>query len=230
MSTRAMQHEALMEIEKHRPRLAYRGLDHDCFDGPSIEERQSLIHDYLSENYEPLGRVEDIEFLWRKGEEPRPARKGLQISVDANRDYQIESASAGKCFQFAGDPSADGRELQVHRCTDSAAQRFRFDPLPDGAFKIRLADSKKCVDVEGWSQKDGAAVKGFTCHGLANQAWRILGVGTDTVRLVVQHSGKVLDVWLAAGADASPVKQMVWNDVLNQQFRLRLLEREQEAR
>jgi hypothetical protein len=66
--TPAMQREAIAEIERRQPRLAYRG-DHGFDDLPNAE-RQPLINAYLEAHYEPIGKVEEIEFLWRKGAKP----------------------------------------------------------------------------------------------------------------------------------------------------------------
>jgi hypothetical protein len=67
--TPAMQREAIAEIEREQPRLAYRGLSHG-FDDLENVQRQPLINAYLESHYEPIGKVEDIEFLWRKGAKP----------------------------------------------------------------------------------------------------------------------------------------------------------------
>jgi hypothetical protein len=218
-TTPAMQREAIAEIENRKPRLAYRGVDHD-FDGLLNGDRQPLMQDYLLANYEPLGRDEEIEFLWRKGAEPRPVPRDLQLTVDAQRDYQIESVSARKCVQFADAPSVEGGDAQIRPCDKSDAQRFQFEPRSNNRYRIRLAGSKKCLDVEASSRNDGTAVKGFWCHENANQEWRIVGGDEGTVRLVAQHSGKVLDVWYKATADGSPLKQVHWRGGSNQQFRL----------
>jgi len=64
--TPAMQLEAITEIERRQPRLAYRGVGHG-FDDTENKDRQWLIRQYLEEHYESIGRVEEIEFMWRKG-------------------------------------------------------------------------------------------------------------------------------------------------------------------
>ncbi len=219
-TTPAMQREAIAEIDRRQPRLAYRGVGHD-FDGVLTAERQHLMQEYLEAHYEPLGRDEDLEFLWRKDAGPRPIPRDLQITVDAQRDYHIESVSAGKCVQFADAPSAQGGVAHIQTCDQSDAQSFRFDPQPDGAYQIRLAGTEKCLDIEAWSKNDGTAVKGFHCHNGSNQQWRIVGVDAQTVRLMAQHSGKGLDVWFNATTDGTPLKQVRWKGSRNQQFRLR---------
>jgi hypothetical protein len=65
--TPALQREAIAQIEQRHPRLVYLGVGHG-FDDTENKDRQWLINGYLRENYEPIGKVEDIEFLWRKGE------------------------------------------------------------------------------------------------------------------------------------------------------------------
>jgi hypothetical protein len=161
--------------------------------------------------------------LYVRGRGPEP--RDPKVQIDPKSDYLIESASANKCMQFSGAPSADSFEPQIWACSKSAAQHFHFDILSDGYYRIRLAGANKCLEVAGGSQDDGAAVKGVAWSGEAQQQWQVLAVDEATVRLMARHSDKALDVWQEKTEDGAPLKQMDWKGSSNQRFRLRVVDR-----
>jgi hypothetical protein len=158
--------------------------------------------------------------LYVRGRPPEP--RDPKVPIDPKSDYLIESASANKCMQFSGVPTADSFEAQIWACSQSPAQLFHFDILPDGYYRIRLAGANKCLAVADGSQDDGAAVKGVAWGGEAQQQWQVLAVDDGTVRLLARHSDKALDVWQEKTEDGAPLKQMEWKGSSNQRFRLRV--------
>lgn len=155
----------------------------------------------------------------------RPEPQDPNVKIEPHRDYQIESVSAGKCVQLTGGPGAEGGEAQLRTCDRSDAQRFRFDLLADGAYRIRRAGSNQCLAVADGSQNDGAALRGARWNGDLQQQWLVLAVGEGTVRLMVRHSDKAMDVWREETADGAEVRQVSWKDSANQQFRLSVVDR-----
>lgn len=160
--------------------------------------------------------------FYRKGKRPEP--RDPQVMIDSKSDYRLESVSAGKCVQLASAPAGENREAQIGTCSESADQRFHFDLLPDGFYRIRLAGANQCLDVVDGSQNDGASVKGVTWAGTPHQQWQVLAAG-DSVRLMARHSDKALDLWQEKTEDGAPLKQMFWKGSRNQQFRLQAVDR-----
>ncbi len=154
----------------------------------------------------------------------RPEPRDPQVAIEPHRDYRIESVSANKCVRITDAPPDGEGDAQLWTCDDSAAQRFRFDPLAEGFYGIRLSGSNRCLHVAGGSRDNGAALRGATWTGDLHQHWQVLGVGADAVRLEARHSEKVIDVWLEKTTDGAELKQMFWKGSRNQQFRLRLVE------
>jgi hypothetical protein len=127
---------------------------------------------------------------------------------------------SGKAVDISGASTNSGAELIQWDWHDQLNQRFRFDALDDGCYRIAAQHSGKVLDVEGASTAAGARIIQWDWNGGDNQRFRLEPLQGGGVRLVAKHSGKVLDVTGASTASGARLIQWDWNGGANQQFRL----------
>ncbi|MFC5219012.1 ThuA domain-containing protein [Streptomyces coerulescens] len=104
----------------------------------------------------------------------------------------------GLCLDVQGGNSADGTQVQVHTCTDAAAQTWTRSEQT-----LRALD--KCLDVSGASTENGAKIQLYRCNNTGAQNWVHRADGT----LVNPSSGKCLDV--KDGLAVSGTKVQLWS-------------------
>ena len=73
---------------------------------------------------------------------------------------------------MAGASTANGAKVQLWDCSFSAAQRWRFEDMGGGSYRIRNPNANKCLDVAGNSTADRANVQLWDCGTGDNQRWR----------------------------------------------------------
>ncbi|MEU1365419.1 PQQ-dependent sugar dehydrogenase [Streptomyces sp. NPDC005803] len=97
----------------------------------------------------------------------------------------------GKCVDVAGAATADGTQIQLYTCNQTAAQRWVVGT--DGT----LRSLGKCMDVSGGGSADGTKVQLYGCNGSGAQKWSPGADGT----LRNPQSGKCLDAEGVSSAD-----------------------------
>ncbi|MEU3250664.1 ThuA domain-containing protein [Streptomyces sp. NPDC006997] len=97
----------------------------------------------------------------------------------------------GKCLDVSGGNTADGTQIQIWTCNNTAAQTWT---LP-GDNTLRALG--KCLDVNGGGTADGTKIQLWTCNGTGAQQW------------VPQADGTVRNPQSAKCLDASGG---TWND------------------
>jgi hypothetical protein len=127
---------------------------------------------------------------------------------------------SGRALDISGASTASGARLIQWDWHDQLHQRFRFDPLDDGHYRIMVQHSGKALDVEGASTAAGARIIQWDWHGGDNQRFRLEPLQGGGARLVAKHSGKVLDVTGASTGNGAQLIQWDWHGGDNQQFRL----------
>ncbi|QRK88020.1 RICIN domain-containing protein [Saccharopolyspora erythraea] len=118
-------------------------------------------------------------------------------------------------------PGSNGTRITQQAWDDGIYQRFRFDPLGDGYYRIANHMNGKVLDVDAGSTADGARIVAWSWHGGDNQRFRLEPLGNGEVRLVAKHSGKALDVHNASTADGGEIVQWSWHGGANQRFHMR---------
>ncbi|WP_198168282.1 PQQ-dependent sugar dehydrogenase [Herbidospora yilanensis] len=113
----------------------------------------------------------------------------------------------GKCLDVRGGATADGTQVQIYTCNNSAAQTWTRTGQTFRALG-------KCLDVSGASTANGAKIQIYTCNGTNAQNWT---VGSDgTIRNV--GSAKCLDVTGSSTADSTVVSQQTCTAAANQKW------------
>ncbi|GAA1023351.1 glycosyl hydrolase [Acrocarpospora pleiomorpha] len=115
----------------------------------------------------------------------------------------------GKCLDVRGAATADGTQIQIYTCNNTAAQTWTRTGQTFRALG-------KCLDVSGGSVADGAKIQLYTCNGTAAQNWTANADGT------IRNAGsaKCLDVTGGNTADSTPVQQMTCTVAANQKWTL----------
>ncbi|MFJ1930723.1 MULTISPECIES: ThuA domain-containing protein [unclassified Streptomyces] len=97
----------------------------------------------------------------------------------------------GKCVDVAGAASADGTQIQLYTCNQSAAQKWTVGT------DSTLRALGKCMDVSGGGSVNGTKVQLYGCNGSGAQKWTAGADGT----LRNPQSGKCLDAEGVSSAD-----------------------------
>ncbi|NUS54935.1 MAG: hypothetical protein HOV66_08725 [Streptomycetaceae bacterium] len=102
----------------------------------------------------------------------------------------------GKCLDARGGKSADGTQVQIYKCNNTAAQSWILNA--DGSINIL----GKCLDNYSNKSVDKNKIQLYTCNGSAAQKWAVNAKG----QIVHVASGKVLDVTGGKTADGTAVQ------------------------
>ena len=90
-------------------------------------------------------------------------------------EFALLNRASKRVLDVAGGSFADGANVQQYVWNNSAAQRWRIEPvgnLTHGAVQIVNQRSGKCLDVNDRSTATGANIHQWQCHGQENQQWR----------------------------------------------------------
>jgi hypothetical protein len=113
----------------------------------------------------------------------------------------------GKCLDVRGASSADGTQVQIFTCNNTAAQTWTRTGQT-------LRALGKCLDVSGASTANGAKIQLWTCNGTGAQNWVPQANGT----LMNTNSNKCLDVLGSSTADSTIVQLFTCSGAANQQW------------
>ncbi|MEV0578023.1 ThuA domain-containing protein [Streptomyces sp. NPDC050392] len=97
----------------------------------------------------------------------------------------------GKCVDVAAAASADGTQIQLYTCNQSAAQKWTVGT------DSTLRALGKCMDVSGGGSANGTKIQLYGCNGSGAQKWTAGADGT----LRNPQSGKCLDAEGVSSAD-----------------------------
>jgi hypothetical protein len=134
----------------------------------------------------------------------------------------VTSQQSGKILDIAGGPAATGAGAVLQQwqiIPDAPNQRFRFEQLSDGSYRIRARHSNKVLDVAGGSPDNGAGLIQWDWHGGANQRFDVADLGDGFVRITARHSGRVLDVTGFSRDNGARIIQWDWHGGANQRWR-----------
>jgi hypothetical protein len=127
---------------------------------------------------------------------------------------------SGRALDIMSSSQGNGGELIQWDWHDGLNQRFRFDPLDDGYYRISPQHSGKVLDVAEASTAAGARIIQWDWHGGNNQRFSLEPLPGGGARLVAKHSGKVLDVNASGAGNGARLIQWDWHGGNNQRFRL----------
>lgn len=137
-------------------------------------------------------------------------------ALTPNEAGLITQYQNGHCLQPAS--NSQGANVRQDLCTGASNQRFSFEPMGDGSYRIRHADTGLCVDVSGGSTGNGANLILWGCGGQNNQRWTADETAASHLRLISRHSGKCVDVPNGTDARQTNIIQYDCNRGFNQEF------------
>ena len=93
-----------------------------------------------------------------------------------------------------GASTANGARVQLYSSNNTNAQKYRFESIGNGTYKIVNVNSGKVLDVSGGSTANGAALQQYTSNNTVAQQWTVRNYGSGKVALVSVNANKAVDI------------------------------------
>lgn len=90
--------------------------------------------------------------------------------------------------------TANGARVQLYSSNNTNAQKYRFESIGNGTYKIVNVNSGKVLDVSGGSTANGAALQQYTNNNTVAQQWTVRNYGSGKVALVSVNANKAVDI------------------------------------
>lgn len=90
--------------------------------------------------------------------------------------------------------TANGACVQLYSSNNTNAQKYRFESIGNGTYKIINANSGKVLDVAGGSTANGAALQQYTSNNTVAQQWTVRNYGSGKIALVSVNANKAVDI------------------------------------
>ena len=90
--------------------------------------------------------------------------------------------------------TANEVRVQLYSSNNTNAQKYRFESIGNGTYKIINANSGKVLDVSGGSTANGAALQQYTSNNTVAQQWTVRNYGSGKVALVSVNANKAVDI------------------------------------
>ena len=94
----------------------------------------------------------------------------------------------------AGASTANGARVQLYSSNNTNAQKYRFESIGNGTYKIVNINSGKMLDVAGGSTANGAALQQYTSNNTVAQQWTVRNYGSGKIALVSVNANKAVDI------------------------------------
>lgn len=93
-----------------------------------------------------------------------------------------------------GASMANGTRVQLYSSNNTNAQKYRFESIGNGTYKIVNINSGKVLDVSGGSTANGAALQQYASNNTVAQQWTVRNYGSGKVALVSVNANKAVDI------------------------------------
>ena len=93
-----------------------------------------------------------------------------------------------------GASTANGARVQLYSSNNTDAQKYRFESIGNGTYKIVNVNSGKVLDVAGGSTANGAALQQYTSNNTVAQQWTVWNYGSGKIALVSVNANKAVDI------------------------------------
>lgn len=93
-----------------------------------------------------------------------------------------------------GASTANGARVQLYSSNNTNAQKYRFESIGNGTYKIVNVNSGKVLDVAGGSTANGAALQQYTSNNTVAQQWTVWNYGSGKIALVSVNANKAVDI------------------------------------
>lgn len=90
--------------------------------------------------------------------------------------------------------TANGARVQLYSSNNTNAQKYRFESIGNGTYKIVNINSGKVLDVSSGSTANGAALQQYTSNNTVAQQWTVRNYGSGKVALVSVNANKAVDI------------------------------------
>ena len=90
--------------------------------------------------------------------------------------------------------TANEVRVQLYSSNNTNAQKYRFESIGNGTYKIINANSGKVLDVAGGSTANGAALQQYTSNNTVAQQWTVRNYGSGKIALVSVNANKAVDI------------------------------------
>ena len=90
--------------------------------------------------------------------------------------------------------TANGARVQLYSSNNTNAQKYRFESIGNGTYKIVNVNSGKVLDVAGGSTANGAALQQYTSNNTVAQQWTVRNYGSGRIALVSVNANKAVDI------------------------------------
>ena len=90
--------------------------------------------------------------------------------------------------------TANGARVQLYSSNNTDAQKYRFESIGNGTYKIVNVNSGKVLDVTGGSTANGAALQQYTSNNTVAQQWTVWNYGSGKIALVSVNANKAVDI------------------------------------
>lgn len=107
------------------------------------------------------------------------------ITSVANKKLVTDATSAS---------TANGARVQLYSSNNTNAQKYRFESIGNGTYKIVNINSGKMLDVAGGSTANGAALQQYTSNNTVAQQWTVRNYGSGKIALVSVNANKAVDI------------------------------------
>ena len=107
------------------------------------------------------------------------------ITSVANKKLVMDVTSAS---------TANGARVQLYSSNNTNAQKYRFESIGNGTYKIVNINSGKMLDVAGGSTANGAALQQYTSNNTVAQQWTVRNYGSGKIALVSVNANKAVDI------------------------------------
>lgn len=93
-----------------------------------------------------------------------------------------------------GASMANGTRVQLYSSNNTNAQKYRFESIGNGTYKIVNVNSGKVLDVSSGSTANGAALQQYTSNNTVAQQWTVRNYGSGKIVLVSVNANKAVDI------------------------------------
>ena len=90
--------------------------------------------------------------------------------------------------------TANGARVQLYSSNNTNAQKYRFESIGNGTYKVVNINSGKMLDVAGGSTANGATLQQYTSNNTVAQQWTVRNYGSGKIALVSVNANKAVDI------------------------------------
>lgn len=117
------------------------------------------------------------------------------INIATGVSMIITSAANKKLVtDVTGASTANGARVQLYSSNNTNAQKYRFESIGNGTYKIVNINSGKMLDVAGGSTANGAALQQYASNNTVAQQWTVRNYGSGKIALVSVNANKAVDI------------------------------------